>query len=58
MAKIHQEARELIAFYDERGKDWTVALAFILCRHLFGRFAVARVDEGQCVRITRRRVTP
>ena len=34
---IKQEASELIGFYEARGWDWTSALAFILCRNLFGK---------------------
>lgn len=33
---VQEEARELIAFYDARGWDWTNALTFTLCRDLFG----------------------
>jgi hypothetical protein len=35
------EARQLIAFYDERRKNWTFPLAFTLMRRLFGRFQIA-----------------
>jgi hypothetical protein len=31
-----QEARELIAFYDARRKNWECALSFILTRGWFG----------------------
>lgn len=30
------EARELIAFYDERERNWESALAFTLCRDVLG----------------------
>ena len=42
------EARELIAFYDERGWDWTTALAFVLCRQLFGvNFSIVNRKAGE-----------
>ena len=49
MSDIQNEARALVAFYDERGKDWTFALAFILCRELFGRFNIVKVNEGEYI---------
>jgi hypothetical protein len=33
---LMQEARDLIAFYDKRGWNWESALAFTLCKDLFG----------------------
>jgi hypothetical protein len=45
--RLQAECRELIAFYDERGKDWTSALAFTLCLRLFGKdFMIGRREEG------------
>lgn len=35
-AELMKEARELIAYYDERGWDWSAALAFTMCREMFG----------------------
>lgn len=49
-----QEARELIAFYDERGWDWTSALAFTLCRRLFGDFRIAKPLEDGYIIIRRK----
>ena len=49
MTTIEAEARELIAFYDARGQDWTSALAFHLCRHLFGDFSICRRMKGEYV---------
>lgn len=31
-----REARELVRFYDARGWNWESALAFVLCRDIFG----------------------
>lgn len=33
---LMREARELIDFYDSRGSNWESALAFVLCREMFG----------------------
>lgn len=33
---LMREARELIAFYDERGWKWESALGFTMCRNIFG----------------------
>ena len=49
MDALTQEARELIAFYDERGWNWTSALAFVLTRSMFGRFRVCLLDEGEYI---------
>lgn len=38
MSPLMQECRDLIAFYDARGWNWESALAFTLCRDLFGGF--------------------
>lgn len=38
---LMRECRDLIAFYDDRGADWTMALCFILFKALFG--AAARI---------------
>jgi hypothetical protein len=43
---LMQEARQLIAFYDEHGCDWTSALSFILCRDLFGSGFTCHPKEG------------
>lgn len=34
---LQTEARELIAFYDERGWNWESALGFVRFREMFGR---------------------
>ncbi len=46
------EARELIEFYDANGWDWSSALAFTLCRQLFGaEFQIAkRLDNEYVIR--------
>ncbi len=31
---VPEEARECISFYDERGWDWSTAVAFILAKHI------------------------
>ena len=42
-----KEARELITYFDERGWDWTSALAFTLCRSMFGPgFVISARDDG------------
>ena len=43
---LMSEARELIAFYDERGWNWESALAFILSRNLFGSRMRCHPIEG------------
>lgn len=48
-AKLRDECRALIAFYDEKGWDWTSALAFTLTRDLFGsRMRVHPVEGYRC----------
>jgi hypothetical protein len=43
------EARELIAFYDERGWNWEDALSFTLCRELFGSgFRIHPIEGYRC----------
>lgn len=47
--RLREECRELIAFYDERGWDWTSALAFTLTRDLFGsRMRVHPIEGYRC----------
>lgn len=48
---LMSECRQLIAFYDERGWNWESALAFTMCRDLFGESVRIHPIEGyRCYR--------
>lgn len=47
--KLKDEARQLIAFYDKRGWDWTSALGFILTRGMFQTgFRIHPIEGYRC----------
>ena len=46
MTPLMKEARDLIAFYDKHGWNWESALAFTLCRDLFGTNMRCHPIEG------------
>jgi hypothetical protein len=43
---LMHEARQLVKFYDANGWDWTSALAFTLCRDMFGHNMRVHPIEG------------
>ena len=53
---LMKEARELVSFYDERGWNWESALAFIMCKDLFGSAMRVHPIEGyRCYPYPKRR---